>query len=67
MIKAYVRVRAPGIQRRGLRHSSDGSGYDLWLKLNPKSTIKQVLISQADYKTYQWADEVDGAIDDINP
>ncbi len=26
------------------------SAYDLWLKLNPTSTIKQVVISQADYK-----------------
>ena len=65
MIKAYVRVRAPGI------HDVDcgtriGGGYDLWLKLNPTSTIKQVVISQAEYKTDQWKDRVGDAIDDIN-
>ena len=43
-----------------------GGGYDLWLKLNPTSTIKQVVISQAEYKTDQWKDRVGDAIDDIN-
>jgi hypothetical protein len=65
MIKAYVRVCAPAI------HAVDcgiriGGGYDLWLKLNPTSAIKQVIISQAEYKADQWKERIDDAIDEIN-
>jgi hypothetical protein len=49
IIKAYVRVRVPGIHDLDCGSRLDGR-YDLWLQLNPKYTIKQVVISQADYK-----------------
>jgi hypothetical protein len=65
MIKAYVRVRAPGIHYLDCGTRLDG-GYDLWIKLNPTSTIKQVVISQAEYKGDQWKERVNDAIDEIN-
>lgn len=65
MIKAYVRVLAPGIHDVSCGTRLNG-GYDLWLKLNPTSTIKQVVISQAEYKGDQWKERVDQAIDEIN-
>ena len=65
MIKAYVRVLAPGIDDVDCGTRLDG-GYDLWLKLNPTSTIKQVVISQAEYKGDQWKELIGEAIDEIN-
>jgi hypothetical protein len=65
MIKAYVRLLAPGI------HALDcgtriGGGYELWLKLNSTSPSKQVVISQAEYKADQWKVRIDEVIDEIN-
>ena len=65
MIKAYVRVLAPGIHDVDCGTRLD-HGYDLWLKLNPTSTIKQVVISQAEYKGDQWKELIGNAIDQIN-
>ena len=65
MINAYVRVLAPGIHHVDCGTRLDG-GYDLWLKLNPTSTIKQVVISQAEYKGDQWKELIGKAIDEIN-
>ena len=65
MIKAYVRTFAPGIHEVECGTRLDG-GYDLWLKLSPRSTIKQVIISQVEYKTEQWKDKVGDAIEEIN-
>jgi len=65
MIEAYVRVLAPGIHGVDSGTRLDG-GYDLWLKLNPTSRIKQVVISQAEYKGDQWKERVNDAIDEIN-
>jgi len=64
MIKAYVRVLAPEIHDVSCGARMDG-GYDLWLQLNPTSTIKQVVISKVD-KGDQWKDLVSDAIEDIN-
>ena len=57
MIKAYVRVLAPEIHDVSCGARMDG-GYDLWLQLNPTSTIKQVVISKVEYKGDQWKDLV---------
>jgi len=65
MIKAYVRVLAPEIHDVSCGARMDG-GYDLWLQLNPTSTIKQVVISKVEYKGDQWKDLVSDAIEDIN-
>jgi hypothetical protein len=65
IIKAYVLVRAPGIHDVSCGTRVD-SGYDLWLKLNPTSAIKQVIISQVEYKTDQWKDRVGDAVEEIN-
>jgi hypothetical protein len=65
MIKAYVRLLAPGIHDVSCGARADG-GYDLWLKLNPTSTIKHVIISHVQYKTDQWKDGVGDAIEEIN-
>jgi hypothetical protein len=65
MIKAYVRVLAPGIHDVDCGTRLDG-GYDLWLKLNPSSTIKQVFISRADYRADRWKDKIREALEEIN-
>jgi hypothetical protein len=65
MIEAYVRVLAPGIHDVDCGTRLDG-GYDLWLKLNPSSTIKQVVISRAEYKDNQWQDKIGEALEEIN-
>jgi hypothetical protein len=65
MIKAYVRVLAPGIHDVDCGTRLDG-GYDLWLKLNPSSTIKQVVISRAEYRDEQWKDKIREALEQIN-
>ena len=65
MIKAYVRVLAPEIHDVSCGARMDG-GYDLWLQLNPTSTIKQVVIRKVEYKGDQWKDLVSDAIEDIN-
>ena len=65
MIKAYVRVLAPEIHDVSCGARMDG-GYDLWLQLNPTSTVKQVVISKVEYKGDQWKDLVSDAIEDIN-
>jgi len=65
MIRIYVKVLAPGIHEVSCGTRLDG-GYELWLQLNPTSTIKQVVISQAEYKADQWKARVDDAIEEIN-
>lgn len=65
MIKAYVRVFAPGIHDVDCGTRLDG-GYDLWLKLNPSSTMKQVVISRAEYRDDQWKDKIGEALEQIN-
>ncbi|MGA8149577.1 MAG: hypothetical protein WB952_01270 [Terriglobales bacterium] len=65
MIKAYLRVLAPGIHDVDCGTRLDG-GYDLWLKLNPSSTIKQVVISRAEYRDDQWKDKIREALEEIN-
>jgi hypothetical protein len=65
MIKAFVHVLAPGIHDVDCGTRLNG-GYDLWLKLNPTSTVKQVVISQEEYKSDQWKDKIADAIDEIN-
>ena len=65
MIKAYVRLLAPGIHEVSCGTRVDG-GYELWLQLSPTSTIKQVIISEKEYKTDQWKDKIGAAIEEIN-
>lgn len=65
MIKAYVRVCAPGIHDVDCGTRLDG-GYDLWLKLNPTSPIKPVVISEAEYKGDQWKERINAAIEEVN-
>lgn len=65
MIKAYVRVLAPAIHDVDCGTRLDG-GYDLWFKLNPSSTIKQVVISRAEYRDDHWKDKVGEALEEIN-
>jgi len=65
MIKVYVRVLAPEIYDVSCGARMYG-GYDLWLQLNPTSTVKQVVISKVEYKGDQWKDLVSDAIEDIN-
>jgi hypothetical protein len=65
MIKAYVRVLAPGIHDVDCGTRLNG-GYDLWLKLNASSTIKHVVISRVEYRNDQWKDKVGEALEEIN-
>jgi hypothetical protein len=65
MIRIYVKLRAPGIHEVSCGTRLDG-GYDLWLQLEPTSIIRQVVISQEDYKTDRWKEKVNNAIDEIN-
>jgi len=65
MIRIYVKVLAPSIHDVSCGSRLDG-GYDLWVQLNPTSTIKQVVISQEEFKADQWKDKVGAAIEEIN-
>lgn len=65
MIRIYVKVLAPSIHDVSCGTRLDG-GYDLWLQLNPTSTIKQAVISQAEFKTEEWKDRVGEALEEIN-
>jgi hypothetical protein len=65
MIKTYVKILAPGIHNVSCGTRMDG-GYDLWLQLDPTSTIKQVVITQTEYTSDRWKDMVSAAIEEIN-
>lgn len=60
-----MRVCAPGIHDVDCGTRLDG-GYDLWLKLNPTSPIKQVVFSQAEYKGDLWKERINAAIEEVN-
>ena len=65
LIEAYVLHLAPNINEVSCGTRLD-SGYDLWLQLEPSSSIKQVVITNAEYKADQWKDKVQIAIEEIN-
>jgi hypothetical protein len=65
LIEAYVRLLASGINEVSCGRRLD-SGYDLWLQLEPNSRIKQVVITNAEYKADQWKDKVQSALEEIN-
>jgi len=65
LIRAYVRGLAPDIHQVTCGVRMDG-GYDVWLQFVPTSTIRQVVISQAQYKADHWKDMVGDAIDEAN-
>jgi len=65
LIEAYVLMLAPDMNEVSCGTRLDG-GYDLWLRLEPNSTAKQVVISEAEYKADQWKDRVREAIERMN-
>jgi hypothetical protein len=65
LIKAWVRALAPSIHDLGCGHRLDG-GYDLWLQLNPRSSVKQVIITKDEYRSGHWRESVRHALEDAN-
>ena len=65
LIKAWVRALAPSIHDLDCGKRLDG-GYDLWFKLNPSSSVKQVVISADEYGSERWRESVRHALEDAN-
>jgi hypothetical protein len=65
LIKAWVRALAPSIHNLDCGRRLDG-GYDLWLQLNPSSSVKQVVISADEYSSERWRESVRHALEDAN-
>ena len=65
MIQDYIREHAPGIHELSCGTRLDG-GYDILLQLECDSKIKPLVITKAEYKTNQWKEIINDAIDEIN-
>jgi len=65
MIEAYVRDCVPSIDSVECGTRLDG-GYDLWLRLNPTSAVKQVIITKEQYATDLWKERISLEIQEIN-
>jgi hypothetical protein len=65
LIKAWVRALAPSIHDLDCGKRLDG-GYDLWFKLNPSSSVKQVVISADEYGSERWRERVRHSLEDAN-
>jgi hypothetical protein len=65
LIKAWVRALAPSIHDLDCGKRLDG-GYDLSLKLNPSSSVKQVIITKDEYDSERWRESVRHALEDAN-
>jgi hypothetical protein len=65
LIEAYVRLLAPAIHALSCGTRLDG-GYEVWLQLNPRSVMKVVTVTKAEFETEEWKQKIIAAVEDAN-
>jgi hypothetical protein len=67
-IEEFVREVAPAIDHAQCGKRLNGD-YELWLRLLPASSAKQVLITKAEYEAGQseaWKEKINAALEELN-